>query len=160
MTQTYNTRFHHTQQIVDLVQRESDLQIRLKTTQEELKHVRKREKSNTDNMKAMSVKICELTQRVNKLVISLNTAESAAEEARQATKQAERKKEKMSKSFEAIKLLLHTQRIASAEHKRMSTQFTKVEKERDKAQEEVVKLTEKVVTLNLLLLNTTVNKVK
>ena len=112
--------FHHTQQIADLVQRESDLQIHLKTTQEELEQVRKREKSNTDNMKAMSVKICELTQRVNKLVISLNTA--------------------------------------SAEHKRMSTQFTKVEKERDKAQEEVVNLTEQVVTLNLLLLNATVNK--
>jgi len=40
--------------------------------------------------------------------------------------------------------VLHTQRTTNAEHKRMSTQFTKVEKERDKAQEEVVNLTERV----------------
>ena len=57
----------------------------------------------------------------------------------------------MSESFETIKVVLHTQRTASAEHKRMSMQFIKVEKERDKAQEErdraqgeVVKLTERV----------------
>ena len=78
--------------------------------------------------------------------MSSNRVECEAEQARQAVKQAEKAKEKMSKSLESIQLLLKTQRTVHAEHKRMSAEFHKVEKDRDKAQEEVSKLTERVVS--------------
>ena len=52
----------------------------------------------------------------------------------------------MSKSLEAIKLVLQTQRTVNTDHKRMVMEFPKVQKERDKAQEAVAKLTERAVT--------------
>ena len=81
--------------------------------------------------------VAELTERLSK-------AECQAEEARQTAKQADKKRDSMSKSLESIKLVLQTRRTANTEHKRMSIEFPKVEKERDKARQAVTELTERL----------------
>ena len=97
-------------------------------------------------IKTMSEKISELNQRVSNLLMRSDAAETETEQAKRAMKQAKNKTNKMSKILESVKLCLKNQRNDNAEHKRMCLEFPKLKKERDKAREDVTRLTERVAT--------------
>ena len=128
----------HTQQIADLVH----VGKRLKIAEQKS---RQREESDATKIKSMSEKISELNQQVSNLLMRSDAAETEAEQAKRAVKQAEKKTKKMSKTLESVKLCLKNQRDDNAEHKRMCLEFPKIKKERDKAREDVTRLTERVV---------------